>query len=311
LLALGYKEEVMTWDYPAFMTSVQHYWLDGDLTSGEPATGGGLVKAIADAIAAAPFAALTGYDPATDVGEMVTAVGVFNSLVTGMSPAADFVTFHSAAAAEIDSVISPDSYITARASAHATALDSEVTTKVIPRFESGMRDINAVLTSAFVIGRAIIEMDRNDKVDKFMADMRYQADAKRGDLIASATGEIIRLSLQKLEYYRVVAAITLDQKRIAIAAQNDYKTEIKALASDKGKWALECYKYGANMLTSIGGTGTTSSIPMDGNKTARILATGLSGAVAGATVGNMISPGGEGAGYGAIVGGLAGLLGGS
>lgn len=298
----------MAWDYPAFMTSVQHYWLDGDTTTGEPATTGGLVKVINDAVAANPFTALTGYDPVTDIAAMVSAVGVFNALVTSMSPATDFSTYHSAAAAQIDAVISPDAYITARANAQAASLDSEISTKVLPRFEAGMREINAIQNSAFVIGRAIIEMDRNDKVEKFIADMRYAADAKRGDLISSATGEISRLALQKLEYYRVVAAITLDEKRIAIAAQNDYKVELKALASDGGKWKMECYKYGANMLTAIGGQGTTSSTPMDGNKTARLLATGLSGAAVGATIGNMISSGGEGAGIGAILGGLASVL---
>ena len=199
-----------------------------------------------------------------------------------------------------------DTYISARAAAHANILDNELDAKVYPRFEAGMRDINAVMTSAFAIGRAIIETDRNDKVDKFISDMEYQADTKRSDLISAATSETIRLYLQKLEFERVIMAIGIDKARLAIAAQQDYKTEIKAIAADEGRWELECYKYGANLLAGIGG-GTTPSVPVDGNKTARIIGTGLSGASAGAIIGSQIA-GESGAGWGAMLGGIAGAI---
>jgi hypothetical protein len=295
-------------DYPSYMQKVHEKLLVASVDGSGSGTGG-VVAAIATAITADPYNGLTAFDPATYITAMETALTTFTASVTAMNAHTDFDTYHSAAAAQIDAVISPDSYITARAAAHAVTLDNEINTKVLPRFNAGMRDINAVQTSAFVIGNAIIMIDRNDKVDKFIADMRFQADSKRAELVQNATAEMIRMYLQKLEYGRVEAALTLDEKRLAFAMQGDYKTETKALAADDARWPLETYKYGANMLAAVGG-GVTSSTPTDGNKTARIIGSGLSGAVAGAMVGREIG-GSSGGGIGAIMGGIAGLLGGA
>jgi len=283
-------------DYPVYMQTIHETWLTA--LSGQ----------ITTAIAANPFTALSAFDPTNDVAEMDTALATFAALVAAMS-STDYTTVYAQAVSLIDSNISPDAYILARGAEHAVGLDNELASKVYPRFEAGMRDINAVMTSAFAIGRAIIETDRMDKYDKFVADMRFQADAKRAETIANAAGEMIRIHLQKIEHSRVKTALAVDVARLSISAFADRATETKAIEADQMRWPLECYKYGANMLAGIGG-GTTSSVAMDGNKTARIIGSGLSGAVAGAMVGNAISPGGEGAGYGAIVGGLAGLLGG-
>jgi hypothetical protein len=291
-------------DYPGYMQAVHAYWLDG--TAGTVGTTSGLTHIINDAVTTNPFTGLTGYDPGTAVTAMAAAITTFQAIITAMNGHTDYDTYQAAAVAQIDATIAPDAYILARVSAHALGLDTEISTKVYPRFESGMRDINAVMSSAFTIGKAIIEMDRNDKVDKFMADLRYQADNKRGDLIQAATSEMIRIYLQKVEFSRAIAALTIDELRLAIAAQQDYKTETKALAADLGRWPLEMYKYGGNMLAGIGG-GTTGSVPTDGNKTARIIGSGLSGAAAGAMIGSAIG-GDSGGGWGALVGGLAGML---
>ena len=293
-------------DYPTYMQSIHRYFLDATVTSSVPSTSGGLVKKINDAIAANPFSTLTGYDPTTDVAAMLTAIGAFQTIVTAMNYHTDYDTMNTAAAAQVDATYVPAGYIAARAAEHAAILDNDLNTKVYPRFEAGMRDINAVMTSAFVVGRAIIEADRNDKVDKFTADMEFNADSKRADLIQNATGEMLRMFLQKVEFGRVIMAMTVDEKRLAIAAQQDYKTETKAIAGDLGRWPLEAYKYGANMLAGISG-GTTGSVPVDGNKTARIIGSALSGAAAGAMIGSAISSD-SGGGWGAAIGGIAGAF---
>ncbi len=283
-------------EYPTYMQTIHSTWLTA------------VASAITTAAGTNPFASTTGYDPATDITAMATAISNFQTIVTAMDAHTNFDTYHDAAIAQIDAKIAPDAYILARVVAHANALDTEVTSKILPRFNAGMRDINAVQSSTFTLGRAIIELDRNDKVDKFMADMRFQADAKRGDLVQAATAEMIRMFLQKTEYGRVIAATTIEELRLKIAANQDYKTENKSIEADEGRWPLEMYKYGGNMLAAIGG-GTTSSVPVDGSKTARIIGSGLSGAVVGAQIGAAV--GGGNAGIGAILGGIAGLAAGS
>ena len=284
----------MAFDYPAYMTDTHSTWI---------------TALAAKMTTASPYSGLTGYDPATDITAMNSAVTAFQAIITAMDEHVDFDTLHTAAAAQVDAIISPSTYITARVSEHSADLDNETLSKVLPRFEAGMRDVGGIMTSAFAIGRAIIERDAMDKVAKFDADMRFQADNKRADLTQAAVGEMIRLKLQKVEFGRTIAAMILDVKRLAISAQNDYKTETKAIASDNAKWPFEIYKYGANMLASISGA-TTSSVPMDGSKSARILGTALSGAAAGAMVGASIGSD-NGAGYGALIGaGLSSMMGG-
>lgn len=294
--------------FPTYMESAHHYLLDGDTTDGEPSTSGGIIAAINTAKALTPYN-LTVPDPATDISSMSSAVSTYSGYVAAINDHTDYDTIYANAIALYDASASPDTYINARVNAHATMLDNELSAKIYPRFEAGMRDINAVQTSAFAIGRALIEMDRNDKVDKFAADMRYQADGKRMDAATNIASEMMRLKLQKLELERVVAAMTIDQLRLKVAINNDYHTEKKAIAADAARWPLETFKYGGNLLAGMSG-GTTSSTPMDGNKAARIIASGLSGAVAGSMIGSALG-GDSGAGYGTIIGGIAGAIAGA
>lgn len=298
-------------DYPSQMTTAQTNWLG----TTAPSSGldlSGMIKTSLDnkgTITGNPYYASDGHDPSTTLTDMLTAIDDFGLSNGTIDPELDMTNFISIAATLISTYISPDSYITARIAAHSADLDTELNAKVIPRFEAGMRDINAVMTSAFAIGRAVIEKDRNDKVDKFAADMRFQADDKRTGLLQALSAEMVRILLQQKEFERAIASMYIDYGRIDIAANTDYQTELKAIAADKARWPYEIYKYGANMLAAMGG-GTTSSVPMDGNKTARIIGSGLSGAAAGAMVGAYISKE-SGGGIGALVGGIAGLIGGS
>jgi hypothetical protein len=284
-------------EYPAYMTTKHEHWL------------GEIDTAIGTAVTGNPFTGRVAYDPATPITNMNTALSSLTSVIAAIDPATIYGGLYSSAVTIADTYVDPDTYIVARAAAHGVGLDAELISKVYPRFEAGMRDINSVMTSAFAIGRAIIEMDRNDKYDKFLADMFYQADAKRTDTVANIVAEMNRLYLQKAEYERVKAALAIDIARITIAAYTDQKIEDKTISSDGAKWPLEMYKYGQNMLAGISG-GVAGSVATDGNKTARIIGTGLSGAVAGAMVGAMVG-GDSGSGYGALIGGIAGALGGA
>jgi len=54
-------------------------------------------------------------------------------------------------------------------------LDRQIEEVNLPRFERGMQDIGAVMSSAFVIGRAVIEEGRNRDVARFMSDLKAKA----------------------------------------------------------------------------------------------------------------------------------------
>lgn len=64
--------------------------------------------------------------------------------------------------------------------AESALLDDDISTHVIPEFEAGLHDINALQSSAFILGKASIEADKVKAVSKFSAELRYH-------LISTAT----------------------------------------------------------------------------------------------------------------------------
>ena len=279
----------MTWDYPTYMTDVHEVWLD----------------AIAANISASSFPTLTVYDPDADLAAMLAAINTFDALVSAIDPHTDYDTIYANATNLADTYFDPAAYLAARVAAHSTTLDTELNTKVYPRFLAGMRNINAVLSSAFVIGQAAIAQDKLDKVAKFQADMELQVISKRVEVIQAIAAEMMRLKLQKLEFQRAIGALTMDYERLVIAAKEDEYMESKSLAIEGMKWPLEKYKYGANLLAGVtGGVSGTSSA--EGSKSARIIGSALSGAAAGAMIGAATIGSGGGEGIGAVLGAVLG-----
>ena len=279
----------MTWDYPTYMTDYHEDWL----------------AAINSAMSAASFPTLTVYDPDTDLATMLTAINTFEALVAAIDEHTDYDTIYANATNLADTYFDPAAYIAARVTAHSTTLDTELNTKVYPRFLAGMRNINAVLSSAFVIGQAAIAQDKLDKVAKFQADMELQVISKRVEVIQAIAAEMMRLKLQKLEFNRAIAAMTLDYARLVISAKEDEYVETKSAAIEALKWPLEKYKYGANLLAGITG-GVSGTAAAEGSKSARIIGSALSGAAAGAMIGAATIGGGGGEGIGAVLGAVLG-----
>ena len=84
--------------------------------------------------------------------------------------------------------------IAAAVSAYGDRLDDRITSEVLPRFEAGMRDINAVQSSAFVIGRAIIEGMADRDVANFDAELTNKAYMQRDNLLGQAHMQIDKLN---------------------------------------------------------------------------------------------------------------------
>ena len=100
-----------------------------------------------------------------------------------------------------------DAEIVADIAAFANILDDEITTKVLPRFRKGMLDINAVVSSAFPIGEAVIEAFRDREVAKYGTGLRVSAVMKN----AETRLDIIRTNMMKsLEVAKHNSLINID-----------------------------------------------------------------------------------------------------
>lgn len=324
-------------DYPAYMKTFHEDLLNkaGTVT---------LTNSIAGLINTAhsnnPFTGENAYDPGTDITAMETALSGYDTIISGVVPATLFSTYLTAAIADITtSVFNPptpnaaadiaavdtDTATEADAIAFGAILDDQITTTVLPRFQRGMQDINAVQSSTFVIGQSNIEGFRDRDVAKHLSGLRartfeqkvdkqftaYTQDDQlnlksaefKAELIMKAVDGITKLLLAQLEHEKAYALAIIEQKRIKIVAKNEQNETDRAIDENEATWNLEVMQHGANMLASIGG-GVAAPTSGSGRSQAQrsaiggALAGGLSGAAAGAMVGGP---------WGAAIGGAIGI----
>lgn len=189
--------------------------------------------AINDAMDADPYALLAGYDPSPHTAEMAHAIDDLDVFINSME-----------STNEIEAQLA--------------------------KFDAGMRDINAVVSSAYAIGR---------------------------EIIAST------LITTKLQAKMELAKLSVETRRIMIVANKEFTQYENELEVEQAKWPLDVLQRGGNMLAAISGAATTRE--MDGpSKAQSAIGGAMSGAAAGAMVGSAVP--GVGTAVGAVVGGVMG-----
>jgi len=276
-------------DYPAHMKTWHSMALDD---SGVDTLTSSMTDMMNIAFGADPYAGESAYDPDTDLASMLTSVDEFKTLVTLLSSGntLDTVIANILADSRIDNAV--DEY--------SLDLGDRLTSEVIPRFESGMRDINAVVSSAFAIGRSIIEVSQTRQIAKYSADLHLKA---FGD-------DALRLIALKLEYQKSLTQITSEANRIKIVAKKEEAGVNLEIDEAAATWDMEVFQHGANLLASIGG-----GVMVPGEKKGKSQASSaIGGAMMGAAAGAMIGAemgsitGPQGAAIGAVLGAASSLL---
>jgi len=264
-------------DYPAHMKTWHSMALDG---SGVDTLTSSMTDMMNIAFGADPYTGESAYDPDTELTSMLASVSDLDTLVALLSSGNTLDTV-------IADVLS-DTRIDDAVDEYSLDLGDRLTSEVLPRFESGMRDINAVVSSAFVVGRGIIEASQTRQVAKYSADLHMKA---FGD-------DALRLIALKLEYQKSLTHIAVEANRIKIVAKKEETDMNLDIDESAATWDLNVFQHGANLLASIGG-GTY--IPNEKKKSA--LSSALGGALSGAAAGYMVSGGNP---MGAAIGGALG-----
>lgn len=268
--------------YPDYMEIAHGDWLNKDGADGISFS---IVTAMNAALGNSPWTGQTAYDPDTDLTELIAQPDDLQTLVTLLSNGTTLDTL-------ISNVLDT-TRIDDEIAAFAADLDARLVSEVLPRFEGGMRDINAVVSSAFVIGRALIEEGQDRQVAKFNADVRMKA----------FSDDAIKVVGMKLEYQRVVSAMLMEGYRMKIVAKKEeMESNIKIDESD-ALWDLKVFQYGANLLAAIGG-GVDTPQQNQPSQLQSAIGGAMSGAAAGAMVGSAVP--GIGTAAGAIAGGVLG-----
>jgi hypothetical protein len=252
--------------YPAYVERVHEDWLDQSHTDHITSS---VTEVMSAALGASPYGALIAYDPDADIAAYLAEIASYELLVdstTGSLDAVDIIP---------DELTIAD--IAAEATAYGALIDDQLLMTVFPRFEAGMRDINAVVTSAFVIGRANLEEARDHEIAKVSADLLIKSKAaatERSDIL-------LRWAMLRLENAHRMATLEIEAERIKIVAKKEENDVLNDLEAKNATWDLEVWQYGANVMASpAGGTG----IP--GGKGSQV-GSAIGGALSGAAVGGM------------------------
>lgn len=176
--------------------------------------------------------------------------------------------------------------IAAAVSAQSELLDNEVRTKVLPSFLAGMRDINAIQSTTFVIGKAIIADSQVRSLNDFQSRIRLSAIELSGQLWRSHldwSKNVITIYLEMVKLY-YATRMDVDHKQL------EYKTKDKL-------WNMDLFDEPRAMIGALNG----ASAAQMKNRPSQAQSA-IAGALSGAAMGSAVMPG-----YGTAIGAVVGL----
>lgn len=200
--------------------------------------------------------------------------------------------------------------------------------RAIRSFASGMADINAVQSSAFLFGVALIESEHLQQVDEFNRTLtkenydkmvsefmnsykqrlgqelqvKLQEATTRTQFLSTAVQMTLQRYDRAIEWKQAVSQLTGELMRLRFVMDSESTANNADLDAKNAMWDMEVYKQGVALLGGIGGG---HPLPEGPSKAGSAIGGALSGAASGAMAGSVIP--GIGTAVGAGIGGVMGL----
>lgn len=299
--------------YPEYLQGAHDDWLSHDEVDGITSS---MTDITNSALGSSPYTGASVFDPDTDITAMLAKIASTEAVVNALDEDVDWAAYLVVAQAAAWETPAPAAAaeIAADVTAFGNELDTQLAATVFPRFEAGMRDINAVVSSAFVIGRALIEEQRNLEVAKYQSGLRTQAYLQRDNILADGVkdrnklatigaSQMLTSQVQRVQFQVAVTNSLVETRRIKIVAKMEQADGDLDIDVKDATWDLSVFQYGANLMAAPGG-GT--GVPGD-HRPGKTQST-IGGAMAGAAVGATYTGTPQGAVVGAVIGGVAGYL---
>ena len=191
--------------------------------------------------------------------------------------------------------------------AQAVMMDDDIMINSLPRLQVGMRDMNSVMASSFVIGKSIIEDARVKALSLFNAQLKY-------NLIPYAVGRW----QTHLVWNKGVVGIYAELMKFYFSTKTDIDEINYAMAAKNKLWPFTVLDFERAALGAMQGATNTKTDVAGASTTAKVISGALSGAAMGAMVGGSIKTGataaeiavgsaGTYAGWGGVVGAGLGI----
>lgn len=221
-----------------------------------------------------PYTGVVAYDPSTVISNISTYLTNFKAFY--LSIGATLTTFKTMWSG----------WLTTASSGLTAAMVAALDVSGIPEFEAGMRDINAVQTSSFALGKSMLYA-------------RVGLEAAK--LALMNTNQAVELTMKYGEALRGQFASELEYTKLVIIAYKEQADRQQELDVEEAKWVFFNYREAGAMLGAIGGPSA-----MGGSQKPNPAVSALGGAMSGAAAGSVAGP--YGAIAGAVIGGVGGYL---
>jgi hypothetical protein len=181
-------------------------------------------------------------------------------------------------------------------SAEAAFLSDELESDILPRYEVGMRDLNAVMSSTFIIGKALLEETRLKAVAKYSAGLQYA---------------LLPIAAQRwqahLEWNKAVVLTYAEIMKLYFTAKMDVDNHNTEMLAKDRLWPFTVLDYERVAIAALQGATKSTTNAAGGSGVGRAISGTLGGAAMGAMAGGAMTPAFPVAG--AAIGGLLGLAG--
>jgi len=160
-------------------------------------------------------------------------------------------------------------------SAQAAMLDEDILINATPRLQTGARDINSIMSSSFVVGKAIIEDARTKALSLFSANLRFQ-------MLTLADGRW----RAHLDWNKNVVGVYAELMKLYFSAKTDVDEINYAMAAKDRLWPFTVLDFERAALGALQGATNSKTDVAGASTTSRVLGGALSGAAMGAMVGS-------------------------
>ena len=190
---------------------------------------------------------------------MASAITTFNNAINALDEETDWEAKIDAAVAKLDAAVFDDTYIAADIAAYTAILNANLVDTDLPRFQTGMRDVNAVYSSAFVMGEAEIYAKQARDIAKYTSELRLSFNNLRNTAIMEGTKNMLDNLMKGTDFKKAIAQYTIETSKInveleQVVAQDTIDTEkigIEAklkFDSQRNEGIIKCAQ---NMLDNI------------------------------------------------------------
>jgi hypothetical protein len=279
-------------DFPTYMKEVHEDWLRNTAD----AVSSSVTDLINAVLTSSPYDGQEVYDPTTKIDNMYDAVDDFDARVDALNPTTDWTGAVNSSEAAVNGIVD-SSYFEDFAEEVYNYMEDQLNDSILPTFRGGMRDVNAAISSAFVMGEAKIRAFAMRDANKIVGDLKAKYELAKLDLVFKGADRIVQSTMAQVEYEKAVTHYSIEAERLGIAARKDQADGNLGIIVGRAKFDFDAFQYGANILASVsGGTAYTNG------DTPSQTQSSLAGALAGAAIGSQISGNWQGGAIGGALG---------